>query len=179
MNTVEPVGDYREEIFKDIEGYEDLYQISNKGNVYSKKSKRIKKPGIDKDTYLYVNLYKEGKAKYFRIHRLVALHFIENPENKPQVDHMDNNKQNNCIENLRWCDQRENEYNKSKQKSKNGKECSSKYKGVCWDKYAKKWRVKITINGKRKHLGMFETEGEAYQVYKAKAQEIHGEFFRE
>lgn len=97
-----------EEIWKYIVDYEDLYQISNKGNVKSlennktKKEKILKQP-VDKDGYLFVCLCKNGKIKNFKVHRLVAEAFIQNPNNLPQVNHKDENKQNNCVENLEFC----------------------------------------------------------------------------
>lgn len=110
------------EIWKDIKGYDGLYQISNLGrvksfgNVNSNNSKeRILKPGIDGVGYLLVILFKDGKAKTFRIHRLVAKTFIPNIENLPQVNHKDEIKTNNCVENLEWCTAKYNiNYSKSK-----------------------------------------------------------------
>ena len=69
------------EIFKEIIGYEGLYWISNLGNVKNKR--KILKPAINKDGYYCVNLSKKGKLKTYTVHRLVAIHFIENPDNLP------------------------------------------------------------------------------------------------
>ena len=98
------------EIFKDIEGYENLYQISNLGSVKalgnggSNASKdKILKSAKNNKGYLIVNLCKEGKRKNNQIHRLVAQAFIPNPNNLLQVNHKDENKQNNNISNLEWC----------------------------------------------------------------------------
>ena len=98
------------EIWRDIEGYEGLYQISNKGRVKSlhNGSERILRPVIDRYGYYYIMLYNDSVRKYFKIHRLVAQAFISNPENKPQVNHKDENKKNNCIENLEWATAKEN-----------------------------------------------------------------------
>lgn len=100
-----------EEIFKDIVGYEGLYQVSNLGRVKalgngkSNNSKeKILKPYKSKNGYLKVNLHKESEIKHFLIHRLVAIHFLPNPNNYPCVNHKDENKENNCVDNLEWCD---------------------------------------------------------------------------
>ena len=107
------------EIWKDVFGYEGLYEISNFGNIKSierliiRTSKKgietpqlikesIKKGSPDKDGYLKVCLWKKGVYKTTSIHRLVALNFIPNPKNKPQVNHIDENKRNNYINNLEW-----------------------------------------------------------------------------
>ena len=104
-----------EEIFKEIEGYEGLYLISNLGRVKSL-SKKIWngkgyynrneiniKPAKDKDGYLYVQLSKDNIQKPYKVHRLVAQAFIENPNNLPQVNHKDEDKTNNHVTNLEWC----------------------------------------------------------------------------
>lgn len=100
------------EIFKDIEGYKG-YQVSNYGNVkslnYNRTGKeKILKPTKNSDGYLQVSLHKDGKRKTCKVHRLVAQTFIENPNNLPQVNHKDENKQNNNVENLEFCDSQYN-----------------------------------------------------------------------
>ena len=98
------------EIWHDIEGYEGLYQISNKGRVKSLKcgKERILRPGINIYGYMFVCLYHDNVKKCFKLHRLVAQAFIPNPENKPQVNHKDENKLNNCVNNLEWSTAKEN-----------------------------------------------------------------------
>lgn len=100
------------EIWKDITDYND-YQISNHGNVKVKKNnasrkERILKPLSHPRGYFRVALYKNNKSKFFFIHRLVAIHFIENPNNKPDVNHIDGNKSNNTFTNLEWVTYKEN-----------------------------------------------------------------------
>ena len=91
------------EEWKDIKGYEGLYQISNKGRVKSLYNKsKILRPGKRKG-YFFVWLYKNKKRKQYSIHRLVAEHFLLNPDNLPVVNHKDENKLNNNVENLEWC----------------------------------------------------------------------------
>ncbi len=90
-------------MWKNIEGYEGLYQVSDDGQVRNSKG-IILKPEVNKKGYLRVNLFKEGKKKKYRIHRLVAMAFIPNPDNLPQINHIDEDKSNNCLTNLEWCD---------------------------------------------------------------------------
>lgn len=92
------------EIFKDIIGYEGYYQISNLGRVKSsyKKCSILKSPKC-KSGYKTVNLYRDKKLKNCYLHRLIAITFIPNPENKPYVNHIDGNKLNNDLNNLEWC----------------------------------------------------------------------------
>ena len=103
-----------EEEWRDIKGYEGKYQVSNLGRVKSLKNckgnyrEKILKLGKDKLGYLQVVLSKEGKGKLFRVHRLVAESFIENTNNYPEVNHKDENKSNNCVDNLEWCDRKYN-----------------------------------------------------------------------
>lgn len=98
--------------WKDIIGYENEYQINQFGEIRTlKDSPKLKKynvlkPQINKrNGYVYQMLYKNGKEKLLRIHRLVAMAFLPNPNNLPQVNHKDGNKQNNSVDNLEWCEQ--------------------------------------------------------------------------
>ena len=99
-----------DEIWHDIEGYEGLYQISNKGRVKSLKcgKERIRTPVISNSGYLNIILYKNTEAQHRLVHRLVAEAFIPNLENKPQINHKDENKLNNCVDNLEWVTAKEN-----------------------------------------------------------------------
>ncbi len=99
------------EIWKDIEGYEGLYQVSNLGNVKSlgnggsnASREKLLKTHKNQKGYLRVRLCKEGKTKNHLIHRLVAVEFIENPNNYSQLNHRDEDKTNNQVTNLEWCD---------------------------------------------------------------------------
>ena len=97
-----------EEEWRDIKGYEGLYQISNLGRVYSYHKGDCLNLNKDKDGYLVVGLHKNGKKKPYSVHRLVAKNFIENPNNLPQINHKDENKSNNRVDNLEWCTARYN-----------------------------------------------------------------------
>lgn len=114
----------QKEIWKDIKGFESLYQVSNLGRIKSlskfinnnPKSKTIGfyskeknlKPTKSNSGYLYVVIYKKSKKYTLFIHRLVAQAFIPNPDNLPQVDHLDGNKLNNNVDNLEWVTSKEN-----------------------------------------------------------------------
>ena len=95
------------EIWKEIEGYEGKYEVSNLGNVRSLKYARSNKVKLLKQAsdhgYKRVNLFKNGKRKSHWVHRLVAIAFLPNPNNLPQVNHKDENKTNNRMDNLEWC----------------------------------------------------------------------------
>lgn len=96
-----------EEIWKDIAGYEGLYKVSNLGRVKSLNYNRTRKERLFdlhlRRGYLYVVLSKNCISKKFSVHRLVATTFIENPDNLPQVNHKDEDKTNNRVDNLEWC----------------------------------------------------------------------------
>lgn len=103
------------EIWKDIKGYEGLYQVSNLGRVKSLKvskikSERIRKSYQQSSGYISIVLCKNGKAVNHKVHRLVASAFIDNPNNLPEINHKDENKANNKVDNLEWCD---SSYNKN------------------------------------------------------------------
>lgn len=93
------------EIWKDISGYEGLYQASSFGRILSLKRGIILKQQLNPSGYYYVALSKDGKAKRFLVSRLIAKTFIPNPDNLPEVNHKDENTKNNVVENLEWCDQ--------------------------------------------------------------------------
>lgn len=100
------------ELWRKVEGYPS-YSVSSKGRVCSNNLYSHKKPLImtahpDKDGHMKIRLCNKGKAQNFFVHRLVAIAFIENPDNLPIVNHKDENPANNCVENLEWCTAQEN-----------------------------------------------------------------------
>ena len=95
------------EIFIDIKGYEGIYQVSNLGRIRNSRGK-ILKPNKDHKGYMLIYLYKDGKRKTHKVHRLVAIAFIPNPENKKTVNHKDEVKTNNHVDNLEWMTTAEN-----------------------------------------------------------------------
>ena len=99
------------EIYKDIKGYENLYKISNQGNVFSLISNKVLSPvahRTNNTTYYSVDLVKNKTKNRMLVHRLVAMEFLSNPDNKPCVNHIDNNGGNNHISNLEWVTYSEN-----------------------------------------------------------------------
>tara|TARA_R110002074_G_scaffold2075_1_gene12284 strand:+ start:91 stop:780 length:690 start_codon:yes stop_codon:yes gene_type:complete len=161
-----------EEIFKDIPNYEGMYQASNLGNVKSldrmitesngKKrllNGRVLKPSLNCYGYLVIGLSKEGEAKVRTIHQLVAESFLNHVPcgNSIEVDHIDEDKLNNRLDNLQLLNLIEHR----------GKGSSSKYTGVSWCQSRDKWRAYINVNGKSRHLGLFTDELEAAKAYEA------------
>jgi hypothetical protein len=158
------------EQWKDITDYEGYYKISNLGRVKSlektliiREIKRVYKPlikksHISKRGYWEIGLYKNSLQVKKKIHRLIALCFIDNPKNNPQINHIDGNKLNNEISNLEWVNNRENTCHRIKLSN-----YKSKYTGVSYFKRDNKWRSSIQVNGIYIRFGIFDTEEEAYQ----------------
>jgi hypothetical protein len=99
----------KEKIWKSVNGYDGEYLISNDGEVKSFKQNKVKIVAqANYKGYKKITLCKNNKTTTFFVHRLVAMHFIHNPLNKPTVNHIDGNKQNNHVDNLEWATQKEN-----------------------------------------------------------------------
>ena len=156
------------EVWKTIRGFEN-YKISNYGNVKSlermsfigrKVKERILKQNTGLDGYSQVSLFINGKCNTLKIHKLVAISFLNH---KPDgynsvVNHLDFNRLNNNINNLEITTQRKNT-NKKHFKS------TSRYTGVCWDKSVGKWKSQILINKVKKNIGHFDNEIDAHNAY--------------
>jgi len=153
------------EEFKDVVGFDGHYQVSNLSRVKSLKrnGEKMLSPSIDKTKgYYRVNLYKNNQRKLVYIHQLVAIAFLGHKPNgnKMVVDHIDNNKGNNRVDNLQVISSRENS-----SKDQWRRNPSSLFIGVCWSSGKKKWESSISINGKTNHLGYFNNESIAAQEY--------------
>ena len=159
------------EIWDYIPGYNN-YKVSSKGRVFSIKSNKLLQLSKDIHGYYNVGLWKNNQRKLCRIHRLVAMtfYFIEDYAGK-QVDHIDRDRTNNNLLNLRFCSNSENQINVGLKKNN-----TSGYKGVSWDKRTNKWVVKIQGNNMRKHVGQFTTKEAAYEAYKKASKDLHGDF---
>ena len=121
----------------EIQGFSD-YLIYEDGRVFSKKSNIFMKQSKNRDGYLQLCLSNRGKPMSKTIHRLIAEYYIPNPENKPEVDHIDRDKINNNIENLRWVSSQENSENRGlRNDNKSG------HKNIYWGKSEKKWTFEM------------------------------------
>jgi hypothetical protein len=160
------------EEWRDVEGYEGFYQVSNRGEVRSldriiqgrwgdqKIVGGIISQTTSKKGYKRIKLCRNSISRTTKVHRLVAEMFLDNSSILPQVDHMDGNKTNNRVDNLRWCTNRENsEWYYEKQDS------TSEYVGVSWDKDRSKWKAQIKKEGIPRFLGRFDSELEAREAY--------------
>jgi hypothetical protein len=151
---------YFMEIWKSIQNYEGLYEVSNLGRVKSLKFNKEKILSQGMLRYCNVVLWKNSIGITRTVHQLVAESFLNHTPNgmKLVVDHINDDKLDNRVENLQIVTTRFNAY-------KTQGKYSSKYKGVSWDKKLNKWRAMISINGKLKHLGYFNCELLAYHEY--------------
>jgi hypothetical protein len=163
--------DMQGEIWKDIQGYDGYYQVSNFGRIkslsrdvfngmgYYLKKEKILKSALSNHGYQAVTLYIQNVSKQFLVHRLVATAFVKNMFNKEKVIHIDFIKNNNNSNNLEWVSSLEsNCYQMSNKKS------SSKFIGVSFRKNRNNWLSSIVIKGKLIHIGSFKTQQEAYQA---------------
>jgi hypothetical protein len=162
------------EVWKDIPDFEGYYQVSNLGNVKSLSrtilgkndtptllKEKMLKFSTSTNGYYQVILCKNSDRKIFKVHSLVAICFLNHiPDGTHNivVDHINEIKTDNSIENLRLIGHRENV-------SRSIKDSTSTYVGVSWSKNAKKWISQITIEGKTKYLGLFDNEQDANKKY--------------
>jgi hypothetical protein len=158
------------ETYLPIENY-NKYLVSNFGNIYSLKSSRTLSLPLNSDGYASVRLHNENGNKSFKVHQLVAMMFLGHKstgQNRIRVvDHIDGDRSNNNLNNLRIVSPRENRI-KSNHISGN----TSKYIGVCWDKNRGKWLSSIKIEGVQKYLGRYDNEEEAANAYLNQLKEL-------
>lgn len=141
-----------------IIGYEDCYEVSNLGNVKTLKCGRNRiLTKLNRGPYFSVSLYKNSMMRSENIHRLVAIHFLPNPENKTHVNHMDFDKHNNRADNLEWVTVRENTVHYHLKKG-----CSTGELYI--KKHYKNFQVRITYFGRLISLGSYKTLDEAIVV---------------
>jgi len=137
-------------IWKPINNYN--YSINEIGEVRNNKTGRILRAAPDGDGYMRVALCKEGKQNTLKIHRLLGIYFLNCPPDK-QIDHIDGNRKNNALSNLRVVTIQQNQWNRTGAK------------GYTWDKRVGKWQASICANRKNKNLGHYNTEEEARAAY--------------
>lgn len=187
------------DIWKDIQGYEGLYQVSNKGNVrsldrwidrenqpgYFLKGK-VLRPRTGKNGYKYVVLSKNGERRTLTVHRLVASVFLSNPNGFNVVNHIDGEKTNNEAYNLEWCSYSDNTLHAIKEglidhkknektmrsQTRQKKNNTSGTKGVYFNKKLKKWMAYIKVNYKMLYLGVYENKEDAIKARLKKEREL-------
>ena len=128
------------EEWRAVPGYEGLYEVSNKGNVRNVRRNTLLRLPKTNDGYIRVSLYKNGIMTCFQVHRLVAEAFLPNPDNLPQVNHKNEVKSDNCVDNLEWCTAKyNNNYGSRKDKARDTKIKNGYYTGLSKEEYRKKW----------------------------------------
>ena len=151
---------------KDVVGYEGLYAIDEEGNVWSLnyrrtgKKKILKQSTIKNSGYKQVCLRKNGKQKVHNVHRLMALTYLSNFSEELDVDHIDRDKGNNSLSNLRMATRSENCFN-------------TNARGYYWNKVSSSWQAYINVDGKRTHLGMFTCPVLARVAYLSAKSSLH------
>ena len=164
----QPISGIINEEWRSVNGYAN-YQVSNIGRVRNVETELILESCNSGMGYYQVRLYKDGSRMFLLVHRLVAHAFIENPDSKTCVDHINHDKTNNTILNLRWVSVSENAMNRTKRQN-----TSSRFKGVWFNKQRNNWRAQIMLDGKMKRLGSFADEKQAAGKYNEAAIDLFG-----
>lgn len=157
-----------QEVWLPIKAYPN-YEASSRGRIRNIITNKELKQKAGFGGYPSVILSKNGHRNFCRVHRLICSAFKPNPANKPCVDHIDNNKLNNHIHNLRWVTHSQNIMNKSKHCNN-----SSGVTGVSWHIRLKKWVARITIDGITKNLGTFTSITKAKRARIAAVNKLFG-----
>jgi len=143
-----------EEIFVPITDYEDFYMVSNYGNIYSLKNRKMLALAKSSGGYLCVSLYKNKKNCTKNVHRFVAKHFISNEGNFDQVNHIDGNKENNKVNNLEWCSAKHNSRHYLENNLKKNFGCKEVHQYDLNDVFIKSWRSLADV---RRKIGICQT----------------------
>jgi len=143
------------------------YSVSTCGNVRHDDTGRLLKGKLSRPNgYRLVRVHGVDR----RVHRLVAIAFIANPDGLKEVDHINHVRTDNRVCNLRWASTSQNQMNRKKSWG------SSKFKGVSFDRRKRKWGADLKKDGKKRRMGYFESEEEAAKAYDEKARELFGDF---
>lgn len=147
-------------IWQEIPGYEGFY--ASKCGLIKRDNGTVTPGSLNGGGYYYISIC----GKMLRVHRLLALTFLENSEDKPLVDHINRNTEDNAIQNLRWVTRSENARNVTSHKLS-----TSNFLGVSWHKATSKWMAQILVDSKTCYLGVHENEEDAARAYDEKAAE--------
>ncbi len=161
------------ETYKKIEGFKN-YSVSDHGNVRNDKTSKVIKTCPNSHGYGQVQLWDEKKRHTQRVHILVAHAFLDNDENKKMVDHIDGDRMNNDVFNLRWATRSENGQNRKLNKNN-----TTGVKGVSFDTRVKKYYASIQIDGISVQLGCFDNLEDAKKARIIKANQAFGIFTNE
>jgi len=159
-----------QEEWREIAGYEGLYEVSDAGRVksFKRSTPKILKPNINPSGYPKVTFWKKGKESKKYVHRLVAGAFLLDFTKDLLVDHRNGDKLINNLSNLRMVNPSGNHLGFRR----NGKGSSSQFRGVSWNENARKWLVRANLHGKDYYIGIFQNEDEAAKAWNKKATEL-------
>ena len=159
------------EIWRCVAGYEGLYRVSNLGNVMNSRTRKVLKKSESNKGYWTIGLWRNNKRKCFQIHRLIAIAFLCNLTKKQCVDHINHDRKDNNLLNLRWSTMQENNQNKSLSKNN-----TSGSIGVSWNSQNHKYQSYIMFNRKKKSLGYYLSLEEAVAARRKGEIKYFGEF---
>ncbi len=158
---------FAENGFEDLNGYEGFYKINRNGNIWSCRYKKIMSQTETQGGYLSINLTRDRISKSYNMHRLLAIQYIENPENLPEVDHIDRNRKNNDLSNLRWVDKKTQMNNTIKQIPNAQKEDLNERR-IALKEYQRAWAEQNRREKGMKPKITFETEEERQAHHREK-----------
>jgi hypothetical protein len=141
------------------------YEVSTDGQVRNRTTGKLLKCSGNPDGYLLFVCYKDGQKNTTKLHRAIAITFLENPENKPTIDHINRDRKDNRLENLRWATRSEQSRNQTIKGT-------IPFRGVNMN--GERFQARITIDGKKKYIGTFDTAEEASEAYNNKFKELYG-----